>query len=516
MINNIKIDYKNQSLVLSNLGSINVICGKNNSGKSTILRILGSEGNINYGKNIYKELIEKLLPEDPSFDKYLKLGLSETINKEQLANLKDQLISYNKEDDFIYYENEIEKFKRFLSEIYRNLKYTLPINLFEFIWEDIFQYKLKQIHLQTERDMPFSTSISGGNRVELNNGGRDVLLNLMYWKNQLGESNDLKTFNKIARAFKEITNGTEFSIVFGKHSSSSVELWFENKFLKEPVQANFCGSGMRQLLNILTFAYASNFNIIKIEEPENQLNPELQRRLLAHLSEIKNKQFFISTHSNIFLDNAFIDSVYLTEFVDNSIQIKEITSKTIALSALGYSPVDNILSDLTILCEGPHDITIIDYFLNEMGLHKTYSIKVSHLGGDAMDSVDLTVFGSPTSVMSIIDSDPGSNKTRENFKQKCLDSGVYCHRLKNYAIENYFSIQSYKKIFGNQGNLKNLNTIKSDVKVEKQLNFDPKKRLLNIAKVEGLKGIEGSDLMDFLNKVKSQLKTTLKRESDEE
>lgn len=118
------------------------------------------------------------------------------------------------------------------------------------------------------------------------------------------------------------------------------------------IDAVDCGLGLQDLLIILYFSIHPDFDVVLVEEPESHLHPELQKKLLIYLKEDSKKQFFISTHSNIFLNNALVDRVFFT-YYEGSVKVTDATSRSSILNNLGYSVSDNLMSDLVILVEGP-------------------------------------------------------------------------------------------------------------------------------------------------------------------
>ncbi|MBO1911718.1 AAA family ATPase, partial [Microvirga sp. 3-52] len=185
-----------------------------------------------------------------------------------------------------------------------------------------------------------------------------------------------------------------------------------------------------------------NSNVILIDEVETHLHPDLQRKLLHTLRE-SSKQFFITTHSNIFLDSTFVNKIFHVTF-DNQINIVDATSRSGLLNDLGFSVSDNLTSDLIILCEGPTDKPVIEEFLYKFDLMQNYNIKIWPLGGDIMDQHDLTVFSESYKIIGLIDLDPGSGVIRQRFVDNCTDNNIPVHRLKRYAIENYFTIEALR------------------------------------------------------------------------
>ena len=133
--------------------------------------------------------------------------------------------------------------------------------------------------------------------------------------------------------------------------------------------------------------------------------------------------------------------MFLTSFQDDqgNIDVADTTNKAFVLSQLGYAVADNLVSDLTILVEGPSDILVIRTFLETMGLCKNYNIKIWPLGGDIMggSEIDLSVVAENHLTMALIDQDPGSKPARTAFMKKCEDLKIFCHQLERYSIEEY-------------------------------------------------------------------------------
>jgi 5S rRNA maturation endonuclease (ribonuclease M5) len=265
------------------------------------------------------------------------------------------------------------------------------------------------------------------------------------------------------------------------------------------IQAADCGLGLQELLIILYFALASEHEVVLIEEPENHLHPEIQRRLIAFLREKTGKQFFLSTHSSVFLNTQFADRVFTCRMTD-SVQVENATSRAVLLTELGYSIADNLVSDLVVLCEGPKDKPVLEEFFQKMGLTERYNIKVWPLGGDIMDQLDLSVFQETHKLIALLDQDPGSSAIRKRFQKKCEELKIPVTRLKRYALENYFSVAAIAAYMKGQMPA-GITELAPDKPVADQLGFEVKKNGGKIAKEMKLEDLKGTDLEEFLNQV---------------
>ncbi|HEY4417821.1 MAG TPA: AAA family ATPase, partial [Verrucomicrobiae bacterium] len=378
-----------------------------------------------------------------------------------------------------------------------------PSKQLAYVFENKFSQQLsKTILIPAKRRLETSKQINAFDSINAN--GTGVLNFLFSAKNQDETSNLRQQFDTILHAFLEISAGYEFDVFLQVKNANPtpsptfVELRFRRK--GSPwIHAADCGLGLQELLIILYFALASEHEVVLIEEPENHLHPEIQRRLIAFLREKTEKQFFLSTHSSVFLNTQFADRVFTCQMTD-SIHIENVTSRAAALTALGYSIADNLVSDLVVLCEGPKDKLVLEEFFQKMGLPEKANIKVWPLGGDIMDQLDLSVFLESHKLMALIDNDPGSSTIRTRFQKKCEELKVPVTRLKRYAIENYFSLAAISAYMKGQMPA-GMTEIAPDKPVAEQLGFEVKKNGGKIAKEMKLEDLKGTDLEEFLNQV---------------
>ena len=254
---------------------------------------------------------------------------------------------------------------------------------------------------------------------------------------------------------------------------------------------------------MLFFVASPEYQIVLLEEPESHLHPEWQRRFLSYLRDGTDKQYFLSTHSNIFLDSGLVDRVFFTSFKEE-ITVHDATSRAILLSDLGYSVTDNLVSDLILLVEGPKDSQVIEEFLVKMKVWGEYNIKIWPLGGDIMDQVDLSVFSESKNILALVDNDPGSAEVRKKFMSNCGSLNIPVTQLTRYAMENYFSLRAIREVYKQWGTTisNGVQEIAPTTKVETQIGINVKRNNRLIAAEMTLSEVEGTDdLYSFLQTV---------------
>jgi hypothetical protein len=473
-----------------------VICGKNNSGKSSILEAMAARNFYGLGreiddslKDLFKPLIQGFSTPNPS-------------QAEKWFNTFVDIVNHKKE---IWFDSDIKtlteqlkvamKQDQYMGKFDRNLLKFEPM-LQNFFSPIIDEYK--PFLIPPKRVIAFEKTFATDENIVPS--GEGILNKLFFLKNQDVKSKDYETYISIYKEFEFIT-GSNFNIVPKKQNQ--LELKFRND-QKNWISASNCGLGLSDVLIILGLVYLTEFNTYLIEEPENHLHAEYQKRLLDFLKRQKDKQFFLATHSNVFLDPNTVDKIIYTKFQD-TVKVSDVTSRSMIISSLGYSISDNLSSDLIVLTEGTTDIPIIKEILKWKGLDLKYNLKFWPLGGDMMSSLDLAVLAQDHELLAIIDSDFQSKECREEFIKNCGDLKIDCFQLERYAIENYLSLDAIRAVFGSQVPAEG---IKLDYKkpLKKQLGFNIKSKNHQIIKRMTLLDFEGTDLLKYCDAIETKLK----------
>ncbi|WP_375559782.1 ATP-dependent endonuclease [Bernardetia sp. OM2101] len=454
---------KNIDCELLNLGRINILCGKNNAGKTTLLKTIEA-----------KKTIAKTTLNDKEVSEF-----KNEADKFTLANLTDKFTSIENVNQFL------ENYIIYKEAIFSDLKKLSENTTVE---GKVFSYSAKQlishfielddiIYPQDNKKRTLSTLIQILNpnpnikyveakrRINVENSSHlnlshdekenkylekdmiEVIKYLYQCQNARKVSQEFSYYNTIKQGFKKISKGYSFDIVLDR-DTTYLEFAYKDK---PSISAEDMGLGLRDVLTILIYAVFPDYDIVLIEEPENHLHPEMQRELLRFLSQQTDKQFFISTHSNIFLDMSYVDKIY-TVFYDDKINVRESTDKADALSELGYLSSDNLLSDVIILTEGKTDIPVLEEFLRKYNLFEEYDIKFLAIGGiSVLESTKYeSLYGNYNKIIIVTDGDNNkqSKKSVNKIRKMAANNDKIIHcELKGYGIENYLNAEIVKTYY---------------------------------------------------------------------
>jgi putative ATP-dependent endonuclease of the OLD family len=384
---------------------INVIIGKNNSGKSSVI-----------------DIFKFLTINDNTFLKSRRNGLSTELEFEHILNANSIRQSFpentrggdipgaNHQVFGLSLVSSIIKYS--IGEngrnIFKNIDKSIPAGarnyLDSYVNRIISPFKEKQFsHLSAERDIQQEVSNSDL-KVSTNGIGAtnliQTIINRDNFDSNLIEKTLLDKLNKIINPDINFTR-----ILVQQNESNYWEIYFESKD-EGRVPLSKMGSGVKTVLLVLILLFVKpkieNRNVSEyvfaLEELENNLHPSLQRRLYQFIYEFAKENnciFFLTTHSNIVID--LYNSLEETQILhisknDNKTTIKstfkERELKTI-LEDLDVRASDILQSNGIIWVEGPSDRTYINHWLKilDSNLIEGYNYSIMFYGGRLLSNL---------------------------------------------------------------------------------------------------------------------------------
>ncbi len=483
MVINDKIVVKNYKCFDSTGGGferilpINVIIGKNNSGKSSLIDLV--EFLINTKSSFLKlesdgQESEVMIAHPlslPELDPYFKVatrrqGIDRKNDKE--FGIKFIGTKYN----YLLLEDGQ---KKFLSV--DDPTYLITKDLFQAVTNSIEKpFRGKRFcHITAERDIV--PEIPGANHMNISPNGIGATNYIQAIINEEDRDSDLIEKGLLNELNTIINPDIKFSrILVQKNKSNVWEIYFVNSSGLR-VALSKMGSGIKTvllvLLNLVVRPLIEKRNlgsyVFAFEELENNLHPSLQRRLYNYIrrySENNSAYFFLTTHSNIVIDafgtyeNAQIIHVSHDGDKATTSTISSFNGTKNILYDLGIKASDILQSNGIIWVEGPSDRNYINRWIEILApdLKEGFHYSIMFYGGRLLArlSFDHEWFNTEfipllrinTNAFVVIDRDgermtPKLNETKKRINKEIGDDN--CWITKGREIENYLSDETIKK-----------------------------------------------------------------------
>ena len=457
-----KVFSDKKHMSMDGISRVNVIIGKNNSGKTSLLDIVeliydintktiskSSVSNIGFTIPIDKKTVDSIFSGYSSiggwnnrsfYETYAEKALSLELEDKEKLNLSPQNMTRDISSIMVRGISVIENRRR----KYRFRKISAERNIYPEAENDIFLE---------------STGEGASNLIR-------KFLNDSVYDESLIEITLLEALNRIMMPEAEFE-----SIRVQQVTHSGKKLW--EVFLQEKgmprVPLSKTGSGLKTivlvLLNLLVVPQIKEYQNSKIvygfEELENNLHPALQRRLFEFLYQYaieKQVTMYITTHSHIAI-NVFFDkneaSVYHVVKKDGKAEIKHIDTyidKTEILNDLDVKASDILQANGIIWVEGPSDRIYIKRWLElftpnkyEEGKHYQFLYYGGRLLSQysAKEETELiNIITTNRNAAIIMDSDKryksaSISATKKRIIQEFDDLEMFSWVTKGKEIENY-------------------------------------------------------------------------------
>ena len=527
---NKKLDY------LGKLSKVNIFVGENNCGKSRLLRKL-IIGNCHYLSNWR-------LGDDKKqrINGYISNINSIIRNYNWNSNARINPIDFKIEDnEFVY---KIVEFKKYINDTTINqspIKTSILNSTNSIISELSINDYNNSNQINKKVYIPILRGIENFNNYFTINQ-RNILDSIMMNQSQRNELNqymensksiyankiigDYKIDKKIVFTGEDLYNEFVSKLLGDEHERKFVEdfqkfiskEFYNNKtFTILPREKEKClyvkigeskeqaifnlGDGVKQLITILykIFENKDKEMTFYIEEPEVNLHPGFQRRLIEIF--VSNRfplhTYFITTHSNHLVDNAFNnDNISIYKFVncnEEKSYFKVISSNSgdvDILNQLGVNSSSVFLSNCTIWVEGLSDKIYLSKYIklylqklnNEKFKEDTHYSFVEYAGNciehwnfdEIDDEYKIKTAALTKNIFIILDNDGNKKMDRKNKLKEILGNQVYI--LKSREIENLLTKNILEKTLKEDNKLEELtmNKYKNGYTEEKYANPNTK------------------------------------------
>ena len=405
------------------LDKMNIFIGKNNSGKSRLMRmILLKEYNREYyvNQNIddfieLKKSIEFVVANSTEYiqKKYKETYLSkEIINGKIYRNMEDEEKLALFICDLLYYHYNDEIYRKLQNNnIIRNryaFTHDNKINITDNYRSkqkeimELYDRIISEIEKVSPKTLFFPSLLSlrklhnmDSNQNSFYNKGMSKMFYDEYFKSIKDFSDNIKTgqevYDDMKKQLLSLNKERELFLKFEKYIGDNFfdgkdisifikdddnNIYVQEKYEK-PYPIYMLGDGIQTLIIITYYLYKNKNEPLKIfiDEPEIHLHPGLQRLLISKLQEYTNYQIFISTHSSSIIDICdeydYNTSIICVDKIEgNKIAYNSAYDDMNLYELIGIRPSSLILSNCTIWVEGPTDIYYIDTYLKIFSIIK--------------------------------------------------------------------------------------------------------------------------------------------------
>lgn len=254
--------------------------------------------------------------------------------------------------------------------------------------------------------------------------------------------------------FVRVVLGDEDTSLNVPHDFSTIQVETPQRVL--PLAS--MGSGVEQVIVLAAAATVTTSSLVCVEEPETNLHPLLQKKLIRYLTDETDNQYVVATHSSHLLDDSRSTTYHVRLTTHGSLaDLARRPHELIEICHdLGYRPSDLLQANCVIWVEGPSDRIYIRRWLELMDpqLAEGIDYTIMFYGGkllahltashDALaDFISLRRLNRASAI--VIDSDKKSSRARINETKQRIKAEFKADEPANgfawvtncYTIENY-------------------------------------------------------------------------------
>lgn len=398
--------FDGEGVYLQRLSKVNILIGKNNCGKSNFLRFIKTIGeNLRNLKDFPNDLNNQHRRNGES------ASMTFTVNGKDLV-IEGKTIPWNASENFKNFLSDGYLFdfdikNDSISDIDEILGKLSPSELF--VLQDqyssasadtlrkVTNNRVKSLITSTIREtfnkviyIPHLRIIKEGHKFGDSNSsidGSNIISKMFEMKNpNVGEESNREKFYKIQSFVRELLNDDSLEIEIPHTKDNIIISLHDNR-----LPLDYYGTGIHQLVLLCSTLVIHEDSVVCIEEPEIHLHPELQRKFLAFLLTTNNT-YFITTHSNVFLEYNNDVSIYHVNYdgFKSSVNFCSTSAHSYELLAsLGYKASDLLHSNGIIWVEGPSDRTLINKWISLLDARLSEGIHYSimYYGGRLLSTL---------------------------------------------------------------------------------------------------------------------------------
>ncbi len=479
--------FDEHGFVVEDMRKINVFIGKNNSGKSNILRA------IRLLKRITKPQMRQDIGQDglclrPDIDSHRRNGLPPSVTvhlpPDSVIDANDRLFDRSRQalGDYLTVrwntangaldqpssldglgDNDLIRLHNQLTQ----RTYTGRPQRKQVLSDVVAPIQQRAVHalrtfdhlVSIENFREIRKAAEGESDADSFNG-HNVIARLREMQHpKVGKEAEREVFERIEQFVRDLLGETD---VLMDVPASEDAIAIELHGTRLPLDSY--GTGVHQLVILCAALAMHDDHVVCIEEPEIHIHPELQRKFLRFIADKTKNRYFITTHSNVFLDFLPDVAIYHVTHDGTKSTVTRVDATPRArevLSDLGYKASDLLQANCVIWVEGPSDRVYLNKWLSLIapdlteGIHYAitfYGGKVlAHFAGEDDPADDLVeVLRINQHAIFVVDRDavkPGGklNATKERVRAEIGDN--QCWVTQGREIENYLRPELLKAYF---------------------------------------------------------------------
>ncbi len=415
---------------IKNLGDVNAFYGRNNSGKSTILQAIDMAGiafTLRHWDFVQlKHDIKDLFPKRGPFEIVLTYFDGKEVTVQQYPHENGASTPIFKPEA----PTEEQKFKSI---------YIMPDP----------GLGMHQRRSQTPKNIMKQVQQQNFSNIS----GNEILFALKYYAKEKKEGFIDRDYDKIITDIKYFF--PEIKKIISKRTEDDIATLSYSEYGRW-LDILYTGSGLKHFIDIFVKVALSQASVVLIDEPEMGVHPSLQREMLSYFHELvqtKGVQFFLATHSPIFLSDPNKVRAFCMQNRGGERTAFPLLQEKIHMiwGDLGIRPSDLLQNDIVVLVEGQDDVIFFEHVIYELYQEefKNVAIGVVQYAGDAA----LGIISGKINVSNIVpgttyrlwirdrdarpDEKPDANSTK--FLNALKKHDEICHILDQREIEFYYS-----------------------------------------------------------------------------